>query len=169
MIKFDGIPVTVSIGDSPSLLCNSSCDEDVINEQDSSKYSGTSENNTINGRGSDDIIKSGVGADSIVGKGGSDVINGQRGHDTLSGGFGFDTISGGAGDDIIYGGQCINTLSGGSGSDVFHLENGGTQVLTDFDPLKDQPQVASDINRDDLSINKKGEVVFGDNVLAQIS
>jgi Ca2+-binding RTX toxin-like protein len=79
---------------------------------------------TLNGRASNDIIRTGSGNDSISGNGGNDEIDGGSGADTLSGGAGNDTLSGGDGNDLLFGGNSADFLQGGGDADTIHGEAG---------------------------------------------
>ena len=50
---------------------------------------------TIIGNGNDNIVRAGVGADTLIGGAGDDTLYGEAGNDTLSGGEGNDTLIGG--------------------------------------------------------------------------
>jgi len=50
---------------------------------------------TIIGNGNDNIVRAGVGADTLSGGAGADTLYGEAGNDTLSGGEGNDTLIGG--------------------------------------------------------------------------
>lgn len=50
---------------------------------------------TIIGNGNDNIVRAGVGADTLIGGAGNDTLYGEAGNDTLSGGEGNDTLIGG--------------------------------------------------------------------------
>ena len=56
---------------------------------------------TMNGRGGDDVLRSGDGADHLDGGAGNDSVDGGFGDDVLVGGPGRDTISG-----DLAGGDC---------------------------------------------------------------
>ncbi len=73
-------------------------------------YSGTDDNDVLNGS---------KGADSIDGGAGADIINSGAGDDVIFGGEGDDKLNAGAGDDILYGGVGNDVLNGGGGSDRF--------------------------------------------------
>ncbi|MFM9961766.1 MAG: hypothetical protein ACKV2Q_11130 [Planctomycetaceae bacterium] len=66
-------------------------------------------NNEVFGRGGDDTVLGGVGADRL---------DGGDGDDLLIGGLGHDTLMGGAGDDVLIGGFGRDLLDGESGRDL---------------------------------------------------
>lgn len=75
--------------------------------------------NTLAGRGGDDVIKAGAGNDILFGDDGDDDLRGGAGNDIVEGGIGGDTMSGGAGDDYYYvdDGADILVESAGGGID----------------------------------------------------
>lgn len=76
------------------------------------------------GKGGNDKIALGKGADVGLGGDGKDIILGGRGDDTLNGGDGNDRLVGGRHDDM---------LTGGAGADVFVFgRRDGEDVITDF-------------------------------------
>jgi Ca2+-binding RTX toxin-like protein len=54
-------------------------------------------NDTISGRGGNDVICGGPGHDTLLGEGGNDTLHGGDDNDVLFDGLGNDTLSGGAG------------------------------------------------------------------------
>ena len=133
--------------------------EDIIKK--AFDFTGTENNDRINGWYSDDTIHGGVGDDTLYGHGGNDTLHGDSGNDGLSGGDGNDVLHGGEGDDSLggdsgndvlhggegndrlYGGAGHDTLDGGAGDD--HLEGGnfesdtyifraghGNDIVTDY-------------------------------------
>ena len=68
-------------------------------------------------------LNGGEGDDTLIGSANSDELSGVWGNDTLSGGDGNDTLSGGAGND---------RLIGGPGADTFVFDDGGQDVVEDF-------------------------------------
>lgn len=71
-----------------------------------------------------DTVSGGQGDDWLQGEGGHDTLNGDGGADTLEGGEGNDTLDGGAQDDVLLGEAGTDTLYGGAGNDEL---DGGTQ------------------------------------------
>jgi Ca2+-binding RTX toxin-like protein len=70
------------------------------------------------------IISGGKGDETLDGKGGDDLLYGGRGRDTLLGGDG---------DDLLAGQQGNDWLTGGAGADTFVFEKGdGHDTVTDF-------------------------------------
>jgi Ca2+-binding RTX toxin-like protein len=71
------------------------------------------------------IIRSDLGADTLLGNGGDDRLFAGGARDRLSGGDGNDELHGGAGRDV---------LTGGAGNDQFHFEDPshGVDTITDF-------------------------------------
>lgn len=75
---------------------------------------------------------------------GDDVVYGGSGHDILHGGRDDDTLHGGPGDDTTTGGEGDDVLTGHDGADRFyHFENGGSDVITDFDVREDALHLGS--------------------------
>lgn len=77
----------------------------------------------FDGRGGDDFLYGGAGADNLIGGDGNDVLSGGAGNDLLDGGSGQNSIDGGAGNDFINGGVGQNSIDGGSGVDVVIFAN----------------------------------------------
>jgi Ca2+-binding RTX toxin-like protein len=73
-------------------------------------FTGTADNNIMNG--SD-------GINILDGAAGNDTLRGNGGNDTLKGGAGIDWLDGGAGRDTIYGQDGNDVLSGGADKDYF--------------------------------------------------
>ena len=76
---------------------------------------GTRGDDTLTGRGGDDVI---------IGKAGSDRLGGLRGDDTLVGGAGRDRLVGGSGHDTLVGGPGRDRLIGGRGDDTINSQGG---------------------------------------------
>ena len=68
-------------------------------------------------------------ADTIDGRGGNDLIDGLAGNDVILGGTGDDTIYGGLGADRIDGGVGVDKIYGGAGDDVIVVR--GTEAQAD--------------------------------------
>lgn len=68
---------------------------------------------------------------------GRDVVNGSSDHDEIYGWSDRDVMNGKAGNDVIDGGNGDDRLTGGKGSDtfVFHGNDTGRDVITDFDAV----------------------------------
>ena len=132
------------------------------------KLNGNSGNDLLYGHQGDDIILGGHGDDAINGGSDHDLVRGHGGNDFLFGGNGADTLHGGNGDDFIDGGKSINKVKGGDGYDSFYLQNGGHQIIKDFDPYKDKLLFSEDLDRDLIDLNRRNQVTYGDIVLAQL-
>jgi len=92
-------------------------------------YSGTSGNDWITPRGTNDLIYGYAGNDLLEGGDGNDKIYGGDGNDTLKGEAGNDILDGGTGDDVLYGGDGDDILVGGTGNDTFRGEAGNDTYL----------------------------------------
>jgi len=68
------------------------------------RITGTSATYHVNGRGGNDILIGGAGADHLYGGYGPGETDTDTGKDILIGGLGADTLSGGRGDDLLIGG-----------------------------------------------------------------
>ncbi len=89
---------------------------------------GTSDDDTINGNGGDDLILGAPGNDLLNGGTGDDRLFGDEGNDTLFGASGADFLKGSLGDDLLSGGEEDDTLLGDSGKDTL-LGDGGDDFL----------------------------------------
>ncbi|GAB5469960.1 MAG: hypothetical protein Kilf2KO_29900 [Rhodospirillales bacterium] len=121
------------------------------------------------GDGGNDWLKGNLGDDSLFGGEGDDKLSGRFGDNLLSGDAGSDLIIGGIGDDTAFGGsdsdQLVgglgadwldggsgdDQLTGGLGADVF-VFNGGTDLITDFNPVGDSKAAAPEADRIVLEI-----------------
>ena len=106
---------------------------------------GTSGNDTIRGRGDDDLVDAG---------GGRDQITTGRGYDDIDAGNGRDQVRAGRGDDIVEGGGGNDLLAGGRGDDHFVYADGdGADRILDFGRGDDVLALAVDgvENFDDLA------------------
>ena len=81
-------------------------------------YTGTDDDDQINGRGGNDVLRGEGGDDLIYGRDGNDTLDGGAGDDRLFGEFGDDILNGGDGNDSINGAGGYDVLSGGAGDDV---------------------------------------------------
>ena len=82
--------------------------------------------------------------DSVEGRGGDDLIVTGDGNDVLLGGEASDVLVGGSGNDILVGGQGNDDLTGGAGADVFRFDGADDVANSGFvaDFVKDyQPGV----------------------------
>lgn len=89
---------------------------------------GTFEADTILGGDGDDIILGGEGKDRLGGGHGDDSLIGELDNDKLWGSFGNDTALGGDGDDTIVGGAGDDVLDGGIGSDTIDGSEGDDRI-----------------------------------------
>lgn len=71
----------------------------------------------MDGRGGDDVIRAGDGAETVLGGDGDDALAGYSGDDYLDGGEGVDKINAGDGDDVIVFDRNDNDIRGGAGYD----------------------------------------------------
>ncbi|HEV2747539.1 MAG TPA: calcium-binding protein [Allosphingosinicella sp.] len=98
------------------------------------------ENHRLYGRGGDDSLIGGFGADRLHGGAGADTIDGGFDADYLDGGEGADMIDGGFDADHLIGGEGADILDGGLGSDRFSFADGDSgntvgsaDLIVDFD------------------------------------
>ena len=82
----------------------------------------------ITGTGSNDIIRTGDGDDTIQAGGGNDSVTSNGGNDRLFGGGGDDTLNAGDGNDLLVGGSGNDTLNGDAGNDVLDGGTGNDQL-----------------------------------------
>lgn len=75
-----------------------------------------------------DVIRTGMGNDSINGGSGNDRIFANAGDDTINGGAGNDRISAGSGKDRVDGGSGDDSIQGGDGNDVIASSAGSDFV-----------------------------------------
>lgn len=84
----------------------------------------------------DDFLDAGAGDDFVFCGIGDDTAYGQDGHDLIAGEYGNDLLYGGAGNDTLRAGGGDDRLFGGSGADRFVLDQGGRDVIGDFNPAQ---------------------------------
>lgn len=95
----------------------------------SGQDSPTQNGSLLEGTQSADSLRGTTQDESIVGRGGNDAIRGQSGDDRLFGDDGFDTIDGGTGDDLVSGGSGNDLLTGGMGDDSVFGNDGNDGIL----------------------------------------
>jgi Ca2+-binding RTX toxin-like protein len=85
----------------------------------------------VNGRGngSDNIMRSGAGSDTLHGLAGNDHLSAGAGNDHLYGGDGADILMGGDGKDILKGGADADELTGGAGMDRLYGGSGADRFV----------------------------------------
>lgn len=87
--------------------------------------SGMDGNDTLDGGGGDDELHGGDHDDDLAGGKGDDTLHGDDGNDTIDGGGDADQISGGAGDDFIFFDSEDTVIDGGEDRDVgIYVDNG---------------------------------------------
>jgi RTX calcium-binding nonapeptide repeat (4 copies)/Bacterial pre-peptidase C-terminal domain len=94
------------------VVLNGSDDDDLL---DASLYAGAA---TLQGRGGNDLLKAGLGANLLFGGDGNDLLLGGTGNDVLVGGDGLDALFAGAGRDVLIGGRGSDLLCGGGGDNL---------------------------------------------------
>ncbi len=102
-------------------------------------FTGTNQNNTINGsndagdyieaRGGNDVVNANAGNDTVFGGTGNDTLNGQDGDDILHGEAGADRLFGGTGNDTLFGGADADSLDGSDGNDQLSGGDGNDTLL----------------------------------------
>ncbi|AFY81787.1 Calx-beta domain-containing protein [Oscillatoria acuminata] len=147
-------------------------------------------NDVLNGAEGDDILYGDQGDDTLIGGPGNDLLAGGQGNDILNGGEGNDILYGGAGDDILVGGLGSDRLFGEAGLDIFYLEWGAdtviggqdkdtfilfptlggdtlveAAVITDFNPLEDELELANGLTFEGLNIFQGTENYANDTII----
>lgn len=132
---------------------------------------GGSDGDQLSGGAGVDTVGGFHGNDYLNGDGGNDEVWGNRGRDTLLGGDGNDLLGAGADNDVLYGGngkddlrggEGSDTLTGGNGADTFYFrfDQGGTDVITDFNPNADMIRIAViPVKYRDLDMRQQGNDV----------
>jgi Ca2+-binding RTX toxin-like protein len=88
-------------------------------------------NDTISGGGGNDDVQGADGLDILAGDAGDDALAGAAGNDSLNGGDGTDALRGDTGDDTLTGGGGADYMDGGTGSDrASYAANGATDGVT---------------------------------------
>lgn len=112
-------------------------------------FSGTADNDTIQGLSGADTIRGAGGNDYLYGGGGNDVLDGGAGNDYL---YGDGIAMQDNGDDVLDGGAGNDYLSGGGGADTFVFGVGaGSDTVTDATSI-DAVKIGSGIAASDLHI-----------------
>ncbi len=86
-------------------------------------------NDTVDGRGGDDEIRTGDGTDMLMGGEGNDTLDGGAGADTIEAGSGADKILGGGGGDQIWGHAGDDMIDAGEGIDFVYAGDGNDTLL----------------------------------------
>jgi Ca2+-binding RTX toxin-like protein len=110
------------------------------------------------GAGDDDLLRTGVGADTIDGGPGNDVLDGQEGNDILVGGPGDDTLTGSGGNDSLDGGAGIDTFNGNDGDDTFLAQDDEADAFISGGAGADTAYIDTGVDPDPISV----ENVIGD-------
>ena len=143
---------------------------------------GTPADELLIGGNSVDLLFGGQGNDIIFGRGGTDLLFGGEGIDVLFGGTGddllvgqqgIDFLFGQQGNDILVGSRGNDVLLGGSGNDafVYDLEQNGTDIIIDFNPLEDLIVLFSFVENPvipNFSCDTAGNIYYENDELAQI-
>ena len=110
--------------------------DDVIIGADSGAASelhvGTTGDDIVDGRASQDELFGALGADVLTGGTGDDNLDGGEDDDTLLGGSGSDRLIGGGGDDLLMGGFGRDYISGGDGIDTLSYRGETRAVVVDL-------------------------------------
>ena len=138
----------------PQSVVNLFAEESLIDDRETdsdrepifNEFSGTGENDTLNGTEDRDILTGEAGDDRLLGSdgndklygdlgddilagdGGEDKLYGDLGQDKLYGGLGYDTLRGEDGNDTIYGGLGNDYLIGGDDSDLLYGQEGNDWI-----------------------------------------
>ena len=124
-----GAPTEVSLDDGGDSYTGSGDDENIEGGDGDDVIFAGGGINEVDGGDGDDTITAGAGTDTLNGGEGDDAINGGSGNDTLDGGEGDDDVNGGSGDDLVYSNAGDDILRGGSGIDTISFENTSAGVL----------------------------------------
>ncbi|KOR33129.1 hypothetical protein TI05_02945 [Achromatium sp. WMS3] len=123
---------------------------------------------TIDAKGGDDTIETGLGDDTIKGGSGNDDITTNAGDDTIKGGSGNDDITTNAGNDIVRPGQGADIVKTGAGDDTIVVVGTTTAAEYTTDPYTqtdiDALNVGSVLSIDELQNNATSEVVTGETI-----
>jgi hypothetical protein len=109
----------------------------LIGDAKANKLLGGRGDDGLEGRNGMDVLSGGDGRDKVVGGAGRDVVAGNNGNDRVFGNGGNDRMSGGAGADVLTGGSGNDRMNGGAGNDRFVITQGGDDVISDFNGLRD--------------------------------
>ena len=82
------------------------------------------------------------GDSTLTGGAGADRLEGGEQNDKLFGNAGDDLIFGDEGNDVINGGDGLDRLTGGDGSDRFVFADTGSKIVTDFNAIAGQDDIA---------------------------
>lgn len=163
-------------------------DASIDNDEDRIYFGNTGQDTLMGAGGSDtlaagqgdDIVYGGIDGDWLFGNLNADRLYGDAGDDTIFGGqdtdilvgdAGNDVLSGDRGDDTLRGGDGDDTLIGGGGSDRFFLEaKEGTDIIADFDLLRDALQLPNGVRFTDIEVQARSDtqtaIVLGSKTLA---
>ncbi len=125
-------------------------------------------NLTVTGKGGNDTITTGSGADIIDGGTGDDTITSNGGNDIIIGGNGDDIISAGAGADMIRGGEGSDSIAAGDGDDVIVVA--GTTTANQYNatdisnPAGSGTDLSSLVSLADLNGRTVSEVASGESI-----
>ncbi len=105
---------------------------------DERDWTGTADNETVEGNNLANMLDGGAGNDTLDGNAGNDTINGGSGDDRLYGGRGDDMLTGGAGSDVLLGGGGYDTFKFGANDGRVNYINDfqdGDKIMLGNDPL----------------------------------
>jgi hypothetical protein len=109
-------------------------------------------NNTLSGGDGNDNIYGGNGNDILAGDDGDDLLDGATGSDTLDGGNGADTLWGQGGKDLLIGGAGNDMMVGGGGRDTYRYlatELGSDDLASgSYDIIQDGKRSVVDFSAD---------------------
>jgi len=104
-------------------------DDDIVTSPSSgTTYTGTAQNDVLNGSEDDDSIVAFAGDDVAIGNGGADAISVADGDDFIAGGDGRDVLFAGAGDDHVFGGGQADIIYGDAGADRIFGDQGNDLI-----------------------------------------
>lgn len=153
---------TLGGGDDNDELYGEDGNDLVWGGNDGDQLSGGAGVDTVGGFHGNDYLNGDGGNDFVWGNTGRDTLLGGDGNDLLGAGDDNDVLYGGNGNDDLRGGRGSDTLTGGNGADTFYFrfDQGGTDLITDFNPNVDTIRIdVIPVKYRDLDMRQQGNDV----------